>query len=158
MVDALKKPDIIDRIVAWGCEILHLTKYQKIITQLAKFVIVGVITTLIDWGIYYILCYVVDINPLIAQLFSFTFSTIASFYMNTLWVFNTTKGKTKRRLIIEFFLFSGCALGISTVLLYIFIYKCNMNDMLAKVVTTAITMVFNYVTRKMFLEDREKKH
>lgn len=151
------KQDAIDKLVAWGCGLLHLTKYQKILTQLAKFVIVGVVTTLIDWAIYYVLCYIVQMNPLVAQLFSFTISTIASFYMNTLWVFDTTKGKTKQRLIIEFFFFSGCALGISTLLLWLFIYKCGLNDMLAKIMTTAITMVFNYVTRKMFLEDRKKK-
>lgn len=151
-----KKADWVDKLVAWGCGVLHLTKYEKILTQLAKFVIVGVITTLIDWAIYYVLCYWVNMNPLVAQLFSFTISTFASYYMNTLWVFDTTKTKTKQRLITEFFVFSAVALGISTALLYLFIYKLGLNDMLAKVVTTAITMVFNFVTRKLFLEDRKK--
>lgn len=149
--------DIIDKIVAWFCELLRLSKYQKVLTQLTKFVIVGVITTLIDWIIYYVLCYLLAMNPILAQLFSFTISTFASFYMNILWVFDTTKGKTRRRLISEFFFFSACALGISTVLLYLFIYKCGLNDMLSKVLTTAVSMVFNYVTRKLFLEDRKVK-
>lgn len=154
--NAAKKPDIVDKLVGWGCKILHLTKHQKILTQLAKFVIAGVTTTLFDWGIFYVLVYIVNIEPLIAQIFSFTASTLLSYYINTLWVFDTTKNKTRRRLIIEFFVFSGIALIISEILLYIFIYQLHLNDMLAKVITTAITMVFNFITRKLFLEDHKK--
>lgn len=150
-----KNPDAIDKLVAWGCNILHLTKYQKILTQLAKFFIAGVTTTLFDWGIFYVLVYIINVEPLIAQIFSFTASTLLSFYINTLWVFDTTKNKTRRRLIIEFFVFSGIALVISEILLYVFIYQLHLNDMLAKIITTAVTMVFNYVTRKLFLEDRK---
>lgn len=152
-----RKPDWVDNLVAWGCRILHLTKYQKILTQLAKFVIAGVINTAIDWAIYYVLCYGVNFNPLIAQLFSFTIATIVSYYINTIWVFDTTKKKTRRRLITEFFVLNAIALGISTVLLYVFVYPLHMNEMLAKILTTAVTMVFNYITRKLTLEDRKSK-
>lgn len=150
------KPDLIDQLVAWGCKILHLTKYQKTLTQLAKFFIAGVATTLFDWGIFYVLVYLLHVAPLIAQIFSFAASTLLSYYINTLWVFDTTKNKTRQRLVIEFFVFSGIAFAISEVLLYVFIYQLHMNDMLAKVITTAVTMVFNYITRKLFLEDHHK--
>lgn len=152
-----KQPDMIDKLVGWGCRTFHLTKYQKILTQLAKFGVAGVATTLIDWGIFYALVYLVKMEPLVAQLFSFTVSTLISYYINTIWVFDTTKGKTRKRLITEFFVFSGIALGISEVLLYTFIHMLGMNDMLAKILTTVVTMVFNYVTRKLFLEERKNK-
>lgn len=152
-----KKPDFVDAMVAWGCKLLHLTKYQKILTQLAKFVIAGVITTAIDWAIYYALCEFLGMNPLIAQLFSFTASTAVSFYINTLWVFDTTKSKTRRRLIAEFFFFSFCGLVMTEAMLYVFIDVMQMNYMLAKVIATAVVMIFNFVTRKMFLEDKKKR-
>lgn len=154
---AQRRPDWVDKLVAWGCQLLHLTKYQKILTQLAKFTIAGVINTLIDWVIYYILCYPLNINPLVAQLFSFTIATFVSYYINTIWVFDTTKKKTRKRLITEFFVLNIIALGISTALLSVFIYLLHMSDMWAKVLTTAVTMVFNYVTRKLTLEDRKSK-
>lgn len=152
-----RKPDWVDELVAWGCRLLHLEKHQKILTQLAKFVIAGVINTVIDWVIYYVLCYPLGINPIIAQLFSFTIATIVSFYINTIWVFDTTKKKTRRRLVTEFFILNAIALGISTVLLYVFVYPLQMNEMLAKILTTTVTMVFNYITRKLTLEDRKQK-
>lgn len=151
-----EKGDLVDALVAWGCKILHLTKYQKILTQLAKFVIAGVITTLIDWAIYFVLCHFVAFDPLVAQLFSFALSTAVSFFINTIWVFDTTKKKTRRRLIIEFFFFSFCGLVMTEAMLYLFINRMGVNYMVAKVIATAVVMVFNFVTRKMFLEERKK--
>lgn len=151
------KLDLIDRLVAWGCELLHLTKYQKILTQMAKFVVTGVIATAIDWAIFYVLVYKVQMDPLIAQIFSFLVSTIFNYWSNTKWVFNPTKDKTRRRLVTEFFVLSAIALGLSEGLLALFINVMGVNDMLAKVITTAITMVFNFVTRKLFLEGRGRR-
>lgn len=152
-----RKPDWVDKLVAWGCGLLCLTKYQKMLTQMAKFVITGVIATAIDWGIFYVLVYIVHMDPLIAQIFSFLVSTLFNYYSNTQWVFNTTKNKTRRRLVTEFFIISVVALGISELLLALFINVWGINDMLAKVIITAIVMVFNFVTRKIFLEDRKNK-
>lgn len=152
---AEEKGDFIDSLVAWGCRLLHLTKYQKILTQLAKFVIAGVITTAIDWAIYFALCHFLLMDPLIAQLFSFTASTAVSFYINTVWVFDTTKSKTRRRLVAEFFFFSFCGLVMTEIMLYLFIDKMHINYMIAKIIATAVVMVFNFVTRKMFLEEKK---
>lgn len=150
-----RKPDIIDRIVIWWCKVLHLTKFEKILRQMAKFLITGTIATLIDWIVFYLLVYQVNMDPLIAQLFSFTLSTLFNYYTNTLWVFNTTKKKTRKRLMTEFFIISLMSLGISEGLLALFINVLIMNDMLAKVISTAFIMVFNFITRKMFLEERK---
>lgn len=149
--------DLVDRLVAWGCKLLHLTKYQKILTQLAKFVIAGVITTLIDWAIYFALCHFLAMDPLVAQLFSFTASTAVSYYINTLWVFDTTKNKTRRRLVAEFFFFSFCGLVITEIMLFVMIDKMGVNYMIAKVIATAVVMVFNFITRKMFLEEKKQR-
>ena len=159
MKDARKKSDWLEKLVAWGCGVLHLAKYERILTQVAKFVVTGVIATVIDWAIYYVLVYPIGMDPLIAQVFSFVAATIFNYYSNTLWVFNTTTRKSRRRLVTEFFVISIVALGISEALLARFIRKAGMGEMWAKVVTTAIVMVFNFITRKMFLEEnglREK--
>ena len=155
MTDA-KKADLIDKLVEWGCNILHLQKHQKILTQLAKFTIAGVINTAIDWAIFFSLYNFVGVNPVVSQAISFTVATAVSFFINTKWVFDTTKAKTKQRLIAEFFVLNLIALGISTALIYLFIDVLQMNELLAKVLTTVITMVYNYITRKLTLEDRKK--
>ena len=151
-----KNPDIIDRLVAWGCHLFHLDKHTKFFTQLAKFVIVGFANTAIDWALYFVLYYYLNLDPLIANIFSFSASTIFSYFASVLWVFDTTSKKTRRRLFTEFVILNLIALGITELLLYLFIYQLNLNDMLAKVIATAIVMIFNYVTRKLFLEEHHK--
>ncbi len=160
-VDTLQKtskPDVVDRLVAWGCRLLHLTKYQGILTQLAKFTVAGVINTAVDWGIFFSLYNLLHVDPVLSQAISFTIATIISFFINTIWVFNTTKNKTRSRLIAEFFVLNLIALGITTVLIYLFIDRMHMNELLAKILTTVITMIYNYITRKLTLEDRKAKN
>lgn len=153
-----KKADIVDKMVAWGCQVLHLTKHQQILTQLAKFTIAGVINTAIDWALFFSLYNIVGVNPVVSQAVAFVVATAVSFFINTMWVFNTTKAKTRQRLITEFFVLNLIALGITTVLIYLFIDVMHMNELLAKILTTAITMVYNYITRKLTLEDRDRTH
>ncbi len=149
--------DPIDQLVAWGCRLLHLQKYTHIFQQLAKFVIVGVANTLIDWGIYYVLADVWGWDPLLANIPSFSIATIFSYFASVLWVFETTTRKTKRRLFTEFVILNVVALGMTELLLYLFIDGLHLGNMLAKVIATAIVMIFNFVTRKLFLEDRKEK-
>ena len=96
-------------------------------------------------------------DPLVAQIFAFSLSTLFNYYSNTRWVFNLTKNKTKKRLASEFLILSMISLVISELLLYVLINVLGMNDMLAKIISTAIIMVFNFVTRTLFLEDRQPK-
>lgn len=149
-----KKPDFIDNIVTWGCQLLRLEKYTKIFQQLAKFVIVGFTNTAINWTIYFSSVQFAKIDPLIASAIAFAISTVFNYWASTTWVFDTTSNKTRRRLFIEFTVFNGFAfLAFDEGLLWLLIYPLGWNYMIAKVLTTACGMIFNFVTRKIFLED-----
>lgn len=149
-----RKPDFIDNIVTWGCQIFHLEKHTVIFQQLAKFAIVGFTNTAINWIIYFSLVHFASVAPLVASAIAFAISTIFNYWASTTWVFDTTSKKTRSRLFIEFTVFNGFAfLAFDEGLLWFLIYPLGWNYMLAKVVTTACGMVFNFVTRKMFLED-----
>lgn len=149
-----QKEDFIDKIVAWGCQLLHLDKHTKMFQQLAKFVIVGCTNTAINWIIYFSLVHFASVVPLVASAIAFAISTVFNYWASTTWVFDTTGKKTRRRLFVEFTVFNGFAfLAFDEGLLWLLIYPLGWNYMLAKVVTTACGMVFNFITRKMFLED-----
>ena len=132
---------------------IKISKQKKeLLIQIFKFIIVGGIATLLDWIIYYILYRFIGINPLIANIISFSISMIYNFYASCKYVFNVTKSKTKYRLFIEFIVFSLIGLGINEFLIFVFYTNLSWNAMLVKILATAIVMVFNFVTRKMFLE------
>ena len=138
---------------------LHIKTSERInelLVQIFKFVIVGGIATVIDWAVYYVLYNFLNVPPLAANVFSFCVSVIYNYIMSIKWVFNVNQDKSKKLMFIEFISFSIIGLLISEFLLFVFINKIAINEMLSKVIATAIVMVFNFVTRKMFLEKRSK--
>lgn len=149
------KEDKIEKLISKIFEILHIKisdKMIKLFTQIFKFVIVGGIATLLDWTIYYVLYNFLHLNPLVAHPISFSLSTIYNFFASVKWVFNVNENKSKKRMFIEFIAFSLMGLLISELLIFIFVDKLSLNEMLSKIISTAIVMVFNFVTRKIFLE------
>lgn len=153
-----RKPDIVDRLVSWGCKLLHLGKYEAELQQLAKFVIVGVTNTAINWIISFTLYLIPNFSPLWANTIAFAISTIFNFWASTTWVFDTTKKKTRHRLFLEFVIFNLISFFSFDIGLYAFLYDgLGWGKVFTKIFTTFWCMLFNFITRKLFLEDHSKK-
>ena len=107
---------------------------------------------MLDWILYYIMYKFIYIYPLIANIISFSISAVYNYTASIKWVFDVNENKSKKRMFIEFMAFSIIGLLLTELLLWIGIDNLHMNAMLIKIIATAIVMVFNFVTRKMFLE------
>lgn len=125
---------------------------ESLLIQIFKFVIVGGIATIIDWLIYFILYKFIKLEPIIANIISFSVSVIYNYYASCKYVFKVNKEKSKTRQFTEFIIFSLIGLGINELLIFIFVNKLSWNAMLVKILATIIVMVFNFITRKKFLE------
>ena len=126
-------------------------KNEKLLIQIIKFLIVGGIATIIDWLIYYILYNYLNIKPLISNIISYSISTVYNYLATVKFVFKVNENNGKRNFLI-FIIFSLIGLGLSELLLYLFIDKLNINQMISKILSTIIVMTFNFITRKKFLE------
>ena len=149
----MKKSDekialFIDKVLNKDMDIKKKILFIKII----KFIIVGGIATIIDWVIYYLLYNFLNFNPLVANIVSFSISLIYNFILSIRWVFDIDESKNKKTIFIKFVIYSVIGLLISELLLYIFIEQAHINMMLSKIISTAIVMIFNFVTRQHFLE------
>ena len=127
-------------------------KKKILFIKIIKFIIVGGIATIIDWVIYYLLYNFLNFNPLVANIVSFSISLIYNFILSIRWVFDIDESKNKKTIFIKFVIYSVIGLLISELLLYIFIEQAHINMMLSKIISTAIVMIFNFVTRQHFLE------
>ena len=123
---------------------------NKLLVQIIKFVIVGGIATIIDWVIYYILYNYFNMEPLLANIISYAISTVYNYLASVKYVFDV-KERNKKTFII-FITFSLIGLGLSELLLYMMINKLMLNKMISKILSTIIVMIFNFTTRKKFLE------
>lgn len=125
---------------------------KKIINQLFKFGIVGGIAFVIDYGLLYLLTEKIGTYYLVSSLISFSVSVIFNYIASVLWVFDVDKEKSKVRNFIYFIGLSIVGLGINELIMWGGVDKLHIYYMLVKLFATAVVMVFNFITRKMFLE------
>lgn len=126
-------------------------KRKHLYIQIFKFVVVGGIATLIDWAIYYILFNYFHIFPLISNIISYSISVIYNFIMSVKWVFDT-KDKSMKRLLFEFIVLSLIGLIISEFIIWFFLEILSFDSFIAKILSTLIVMVINFILRKKVLE------
>ena len=125
---------------------------KKLIEQIMKFGIVGVLCFAIDYVLMIFLTEVFGISYLISSGISFSVSVIVNYKLSLKFVFKTDENRNK---IIEFIIFvvlSVIGLGINQVLMWICVDKLHIFYMISKIGVTAVVMVYNFITRKLILE------
>ena len=125
---------------------------KKLIAQVLKFGVVGGTAFLIDYGIMIALTEFCGINYLISSGISFVVSVIYNYILSVHWVFDVDKDGDKKKEFIVFILLSVIGLGLNQLLMWVFVSRVHVFYMLAKIFGTAILMIYNFVTRKIFLE------
>jgi len=128
---------------------------KKLIEQVMKFVVVGGLSFVLDFIIYYVLTNFFSVYYLTAGFFSFTLSLIFNYLMSMKFVFKSKDDLKKTHEFIIFVSLSVMGLGLNLLCLYILVDLFKMNDLIAKVLVAGIVMVFNFVTRKIFLEQKQ---
>lgn len=127
-------------------------KNNKLMMQILKFGVVGGIATVIDYVIFFILHEILGINTIISNTCSFTVSVIYNYIASVKWVFDVDESKNEKTQFILFIVFSIIGLGLNTIIVYVCTDIIKLYSMIGKVTATAVVMVFNFITRKKFLE------
>ena len=125
---------------------------NKLVNKIIKFIIIGGIATLIDFIFLYIFKEFLNMDVIIANTLSFIISVTYNYIASIVWVFDINKEKNKKIQFILFILFSIFGLVLNNIILYILTDIFNMYYLISKVVATFIVMIFNFITRKKFLE------
>ena len=125
---------------------------KKLLEQLLKFGVVGVICFLIDFGLLVIMTEAFSINYLISSGISFAVSVTVNYLLSMRYVFVSKNASAKTAEFFVFVALSVVGLGINQLLMWIMVDKIHIYYMLSKVITTAIVMIYNFVTRKLLLE------
>ena len=125
---------------------------KKLIAQFMKFGIVGVIAFIIDYGVMIFLTEVFGVPYLISTTISFVVSVIFNYFASMRFVFKRKDDMSRRREFIIFVVLSVCGLAINDVLMWLMVDSLFIDYRLSKIVVTVVVAVWNFVTRKIFLE------
>lgn len=125
---------------------------KQLIAQFAKFGVVGVIAFVIDYGLMVLLTELFSVNYLISATISFTVSVIFNYVASMRYVFTHKEGLSRRREFIIFVVLSVIGLLINDALMWVGVDLFGISYLLVKIFATAVVMVWNFVTRKIFLD------
>ena len=129
---------------------------RDLVIQFIKFSFVGLTAFAIDYGLFLIL-YAAGVPYLIANIISYFISTVYNFLMSMRYVFPGKTGQTRAQQFAIFITLSVIGLGLNELFLWMFVGWFSIPAAIAKIMATFLVMIFNFITRKLFLEDRKPK-
>lgn len=136
-------------------KLLHIKaskKTENLLIQIFKFGIVGGIAFLIDYVVLFCCKEFIGLSVLLSAAIAFTVSVIYNYIASVKWVFDVNKEKSAKKNFVIFIILSIIGLIITEIIMWIGSDIMKINYLIVKIIATAIVMVFNFITRKMFLE------
>lgn len=125
------------------------------ILQVIKFSIVGVIAALVDVGVLVVLKELLYVDVLLSSTVSFCVSVIVNYLLSMTFVFKS-KNQSKLKEFIIFVLLSVGGLCLNQFVLWIGIKFSSVHYLIVKILAMVIVPIYNFITRKIFLESKEK--
>lgn len=125
---------------------------KKLIAQFMKFGIVGVLAFIIDYGLMILLTEAFGVPYLASTTISFIVSVIFNYVASMRYVFKRKDDMGRRREFIIFVALSVIGLVINDVFMWLMTDQLFIDYRFSKIVVTFIVAVWNFVTRKIFLE------
>ena len=130
---------------------------QRLIQQIMKFGIVGVLAFVIDYGLMVALTELVGLVPVASATVSFIVSVVFNYAASMRFVFSHKEGMSKQREFVIFVVLSVIGLLINDGLMWAGTELVAIDYRIVKIGATAVVMVWNFVTRKLFLDGGEQQ-
>lgn len=138
---------------------------KNLLNQIIKFGIVGGFCFLIDFGITTGFTNLLGVHYLISKFLGFVVSAVVNYLLSIKFVFTQKKEMDKKKEFTVFLILSAFGLLINEIVMYvcidgIYAHSESMKELisddhmvaLSSVLATGIVMVYNFISRKLFLE------
>lgn len=126
-----------------------------------KFGVVGFLCFFIEYALLILFKELLGLNVIVANTTAFTVSAIVNYILSIVFVFETDKKANKGKQFIVFFVLAvgGCiinnvVLKLGTLVLDPF---WSRSYILVKPFATGVVMVYNFITRKIFIEKKTEE-
>ena len=154
------------------------SKMKKLVEQIMKFGAVGFLCFFIDYLVGLVVLHVVlgvgvfgensfSMGSQIGSALGFTVSVIVNYILSFKFVFERKEDMNRKAEFVIFIILSIIGLGLNQVVMWICtvlvynnvewiqkLFGYGLAFTVAKVIATAIVMVYNFITRKIFLEKK----
>lgn len=131
-----------------------LKKHRHILFYL----IFGVLTTAVNFIVYYICARLLNIDTVPSTIISWIIAVLFAYITNRKWVFES-QVTTRKGILIEigmFFLFRLATGILDTVIMYVTVDVWEFNELIMKIVSNIIVIILNYVFSKLLIFRKRK--
>ena len=146
---------------------------KNLIQQFLKFGVVGVIAFVVDYTVTMMLYNVIrrltgfEYSEMVGSFFGFIISVIVNYVLSMHFVFERREDLDKQQEFVIFIILSAIGLVLNLIIMWLLNHplydnisilrkiSANLYVAASKIIATAIVTVYNFVTRKIFLEKKE---
>lgn len=131
---------------------------DKLIAQILKFGVVGGLAFGIDYGLLMLLSQVLGMDAVLAAGISFCVSLVFNYLASMRFVFAHRDDMSRTREFAIFLVLSAVGLGINEAIMWLGVRALGSSAIAVtgvKVFATAIVMVWNFLSRKRWLDAGE---
>ena len=128
---------------------------QKLIEQIVRFGVVGVLATIIDFGVLMVLSQLMGVNPVVAAGISFCVSVVFNYVASMRFVFTHREDMSPTKEFTIFIVLSLIGLALNELIMWVGTRALGTTALavtIVKVVATALVMIWNFVSRKIWLD------
>jgi len=126
--------------------ILFLHKHKEIVLYL----VFGGLTTAINFIVYLFFSWAIGLYAWLSHIIAWVVAVTFAYIVNKIFVFES-KEKSKKGIFRESALFAAArafSLLVSTAVMYVFVDRMALNELLFLAITQVFTIVFNYAASK----------
>jgi putative flippase GtrA len=121
----------------------------KELERFLKFMVVGTIGFVVDFGTLNLLHLVFGLDVLVANTISFSLAVLSNFTWNRLWTYPDSRSKPIRSQLVQFFIVNVVGWGINTLVLWLLtpVFTDLIGELgynLAKAIATIIVLFWNF--------------
>ncbi|MBT5031568.1 MAG: GtrA family protein [Proteobacteria bacterium] len=125
-------------------------KLNAFIRRFSRYFMVGGMSAIIDWTLFALFYYLGGIHYRIAAVCSFSLAFLFNFFTGRKFAYAPTSRGAKRELMLVLFV-SLVGLGINDQILRFCVENLSFEEMIGKVVATAVTFVWNFSARHFWI-------
>ena len=148
-----------EKIEEFFFKILEKIKLKKLVDlykshiEVMRYLIFGVLTTVINIVAYSIGLYIFHIPNLISNIIAWILSVTVAYLTNRVYVFDS-KANTAKAIFVEvvsFFASRLITLGVDEAIMFITVDKLLWNGLLMKIISNIIVIILNFILSKLIV-------
>lgn len=143
--------ELFERLRTLRISVIFYEQTDNFFVQLFRYVFVGGIAFVADWGMMVFLHEAIHTNVYIATAIAFVFGLIVNFVLSKIFVFQEASERTGTAgEFIAYGIIGVVGLLFTEVIMWLLL-KIGVLYMIAKIVAAAIVLIWNFVARKILL-------